>query len=132
LRDELNLTGRAEFVGEVRDAELWMARAGLLVHPSRREGFPNVVLEAMGMGTAVICADCRAGPSELIEDGVNGRLVPVDDVDALTRVMSELMTKPDLRRGLGREACKVREAFSQTLIMEKWEACLLPQEALPP
>ncbi len=124
LRDELQMTDRIEFVGEVRQVETWMARAALLVHPSRREGFPNVVLEGMGMGMAVICADCRAGPSELIEDGVNGRLVPVDDVRALEQAMSELMTSPLLRERLGAEAIKVRARFSQDLIMEKWQACL--------
>jgi glycosyltransferase involved in cell wall biosynthesis len=124
LRDELHMTDRIEFVGEVSQVETWMARAALLVHPSRREGFPNVVLEAMGMGMAVICADCRAGPSELIEDGVNGRLVPVDDVRALEQAMSELMTSPLLRERLGAEAIKVRARFSQDLIMEKWQACL--------
>ncbi len=124
LRDELQMTDRIEFVGEVRQVETWMARAALLVHPSRREGFPNVVLEAMGMGMAVICADCRAGPSELIEDGANGRLVPVDDVRALAQAMAELMTSPLLRERLGAEARKVRARFSQDLIMEKWQACL--------
>jgi GalNAc-alpha-(1->4)-GalNAc-alpha-(1->3)-diNAcBac-PP-undecaprenol alpha-1,4-N-acetyl-D-galactosaminyltransferase len=127
LRDELGLMDRVEFVGEVRDVELWMARASLLVHPSRREGFPNTVLEAMGMGLPVICADCRAGPSEMIADGINGRLVPVDDMDALTGVMSELMAKPELRNRLGREACNVRQLFRQEITMDKWEACTFPQ-----
>jgi GalNAc-alpha-(1->4)-GalNAc-alpha-(1->3)-diNAcBac-PP-undecaprenol alpha-1,4-N-acetyl-D-galactosaminyltransferase len=127
LRDELQLAARVEFVGEVRNVELWMARAGLLVHPSRREGFPNAVLEAMGMGLPVVCADCRAGPSDLIEDGINGRLVPVDDVDALARAMSELMTAPQLRERIGCEARKVRKQYAQDVVMEKWEA-LLPIE----
>jgi glycosyltransferase involved in cell wall biosynthesis len=78
----------------------------------------------------VICADCRAGPSELIADGVNGRLVPVDDVEALTRAMLELMAKPELREQLGREAAKVRQRFRQEFIMDKWEACLFPQSVV--
>ena len=125
LRDGLNLEDRVQFAGEVQDVELWMARAGLLVHPSRREGFPNAVLEAMGMGLAVICADCRAGPSELIQDGINGRLVPVDDVRELARVMSELMSAPKLRERLGFEARKVRQKYAQDAIMDQWRACLL-------
>jgi GalNAc-alpha-(1->4)-GalNAc-alpha-(1->3)-diNAcBac-PP-undecaprenol alpha-1,4-N-acetyl-D-galactosaminyltransferase len=124
LRDGLNLSGRVEFVGEVQQVELWMARAGLLVHPSRREGFPNAVLEAMGMGLAVVCANCRAGPSELIEDGINGRLVPVDDVDALVRAMSELMIAPQLRERIGCEARKVRDQYAQDAIMDKWQSLL--------
>ncbi len=126
LRDELGLRGRVEFPGRVRDVENWMARAGLVVQPSRFEGFPNTVLESMGMGAVVVSADCSAGPAEMIDDGVNGRLVPVEDVAALTRVMAELMAQPDLRSRLGREAMKVRERFRQESIMAQWEALLLP------
>jgi glycosyltransferase involved in cell wall biosynthesis len=79
------------------------------------------------MGLAVVSADCRAGPSELIEDGVNGRLVPVDDVDALASAMSELMASPSSREALGREARQVRQRFSQERIMESWRGCMLPE-----
>jgi glycosyltransferase involved in cell wall biosynthesis len=123
---ELMLTDRVRFVGEVSEVEAWMACAGLVVQPSRFEGFPNVVLESMGMGAPVISSDCSSGPSDLIEDGVNGRLVPVDDVDALAQVMAELMSQPEVRRRLGREGSKVRLRFSQDLIMAQWEAHLLP------
>jgi GalNAc-alpha-(1->4)-GalNAc-alpha-(1->3)-diNAcBac-PP-undecaprenol alpha-1,4-N-acetyl-D-galactosaminyltransferase len=126
LRDELGLTSRVELVGDVQNVEFWMARAGLLAHPSRREGFPNVVLEAMGMGAAVIATNCRAGPSELIENDVNGRLVAVDDEDALVIVMSELMGSPVMRDRLGRAAASVRQHYEQRTVMDKWEACLLP------
>jgi glycosyltransferase involved in cell wall biosynthesis len=124
LRDRLNLAGLAELVGQSREVEAWMARSGLFVHPSRREGFPNVVLEAMGMGAAVVCADCHSGPSDLIKDGINGRLVPVGDVDALASAMSELMSKPDLRHTLGQQASQVRRDYQQATIMTRWEACL--------
>jgi GalNAc-alpha-(1->4)-GalNAc-alpha-(1->3)-diNAcBac-PP-undecaprenol alpha-1,4-N-acetyl-D-galactosaminyltransferase len=126
LTQDLKLTQRVEFIGEVREVDQWLARASLLVHASRREGFPNAVLEAMGMGLAVICADCHAGPSELIRDGCNGRLVPVDDVDTLALVMAELMASPDSREALGREAREVRQRFGQEQIMERWRTCVLP------
>ena len=131
LREQLALTDRVEFLGEVHNVETWMARAGLVVQPSRYEGFPNVVLESMGMGATVICADCPSGPSDLIEDGVNGRLVPVEDVAALAQVMGELMGQPQIRECLGREARKVRQRFRQDLIMAQWEACLLPEPKRP-
>jgi GalNAc-alpha-(1->4)-GalNAc-alpha-(1->3)-diNAcBac-PP-undecaprenol alpha-1,4-N-acetyl-D-galactosaminyltransferase len=129
LRDELDLGGRVEFVGPVAEIERFMARAGLVVQPSRYEGFPNAVLESMGMGAAVIAANCPSGPSDLIEDGVNGRLVPVEDVEALQHAMEELMSQPELRARLGREASKVRERFRQDRIMAQWEACLAPAAA---
>lgn len=126
LRDELGLGDRVEFPGHVRDVEKWMAQAGLVVQPSRFEGFPNVVLESMGMGAAVISADCPAGPAELIKDGINGRLVPVEDVATLSRIMAELMAEPAQRERLGQEALKVRERFQQESVMAQWEALLLP------
>lgn len=122
----LHLESRVEFAGHVADVEGWMARASVLVHPSRREGFPNVVLEAMGMGTAVIMTDCHAGTAELVRDGINGRLVPVDDLDALTRAMEALMASDELRERLGQEAIRVREQYGQEVVMRRWEECLLP------
>jgi GalNAc-alpha-(1->4)-GalNAc-alpha-(1->3)-diNAcBac-PP-undecaprenol alpha-1,4-N-acetyl-D-galactosaminyltransferase len=127
LSNELGLRERVRLLGEIRDVETWLARAGIVVQPSRFEGFPNVVLEAMAMGAAVISADCPAGPAELIDDGVNGRLVPVEDVEALASVMTELMSQPQVRVDLGREAMKVRQRFQQDLIMVRWEELLLPK-----
>lgn len=124
---ELRIEDRITYLGHVQDVEIWMGRAALVVQPSRFEGFPNAVLEAMGMGAAVISADCPAGPAELIEDGVNGRLVPVEDVDALASVMEELMSQPDLRVRLGQRALEVRDRFHQDKVMAQWEAILLPR-----
>lgn len=124
LRASLNLSDSVHFLGQVQNVEEWLARAGLMIHSSRREGFPNAVLEAMGMGAAVICADCPSGPAELIQDGVNGRLVPVGDVGALARVMAELMKRPQARERLGLEAVRVRQQYDPCTIMAKWEACL--------
>jgi GalNAc-alpha-(1->4)-GalNAc-alpha-(1->3)-diNAcBac-PP-undecaprenol alpha-1,4-N-acetyl-D-galactosaminyltransferase len=126
LRDELRLDDRVEFVGQTPDVVEWMAHAGLVVQPSRFEGFPNVVLESMGLGAAVISADCRSGPSEMIQDGVNGRLVPIDDVGALADAMAELMSMPAERERLGQAACGVRERYRQDIIMDQWESCLFP------
>ena len=127
LRRELLLDDRVQFVGQTPDVVSWMAHAGLVVQPSRFEGFPNVVLESMGLGAAVISADCPSGPSELIEDGVNGRLVAVDDVEALAAAMAELIADAGERERLGRAAYAVRERYKQNVVMELWDACLLPR-----
>jgi glycosyltransferase involved in cell wall biosynthesis len=109
----------------MHDVERWMARAGVVVLPSRFEAFGNAVLESMAMGAAVISTNCP-GPASLIDDGVNGRLVPVEDSDNLARVMAELMSQPEIRAKLGCEAMKVRERFAQDRIMQQWAATLLP------
>jgi GalNAc-alpha-(1->4)-GalNAc-alpha-(1->3)-diNAcBac-PP-undecaprenol alpha-1,4-N-acetyl-D-galactosaminyltransferase len=129
LREELHLIHQVDFVGEVRDVEEWLARAGLVVHASRREGFPNVVLEAMAMGAPVVCTNCRSGPSDIIRDRVNGRLIPVDDIRALADAMAELIENPELRLQLATEALKVRQSYEQNVIMNRWTAVLLGRRA---
>lgn len=124
LCDQLQLNRRVRFVGMVSDVESWMARAGLVVQPSRFEGFPNVLLEAMGMGAPVISSDCPSGPSEIIDDGRNGLLVPVADVPALAAAMAQLLGDPKQRARLGDTARAVRERFDNDRIMQQWEQCL--------
>jgi GalNAc-alpha-(1->4)-GalNAc-alpha-(1->3)-diNAcBac-PP-undecaprenol alpha-1,4-N-acetyl-D-galactosaminyltransferase len=129
LRDDLKLSAQVEFCGAVDRVEPWLSRAAILVHPSRREGFPNVVLEALGAGMAVVSSDCRAGPAELIEDGINGRLVRVDDVEGFAAAMIELMLDAAKRARFGQEGRRVRQRFSPDLIMQKWSTCLWPGHA---
>jgi glycosyltransferase involved in cell wall biosynthesis len=95
-----------------------------VVQPSRFEGFPNAILESMGMGAAVIATDCPSGPADMIDHNVNGVLVPVDDVAALEGAMAELVSRPERRAALGKQALKVRERYAQDRIMSQWDACL--------
>ncbi len=126
---DLGIADRVSFVHPVQDVERWMARAGLVVQPSRSEAFGNVILESMAMGAAVLTTNC-AGPASLIEDGVNGRLVPIDDVQALTEAMLALMSQPELRRRLGAEAGKVRQNYRQSAVMALWEACFVRESSV--
>jgi glycosyltransferase involved in cell wall biosynthesis len=126
LRAALALGERVELPGVERDVETWMARAGLVVQPSRFEGFPNVVLEAMSVGAPVISADCLAGPSDMIAHGVNGRLVPIDDVDALAAAMRELIGNPAERQRLSSAAVAVASRFSLESVMSLWNEVLFP------
>jgi len=122
LSEELRIADSVRFPGSDPDVESWMARASLVVQPSRFEGFPNAVLEAMGMGAAVISGDCPSGPSDLITDGVNGRLVPIEDVAALAAAMEQLMADSQARARLGLQARKVQQEYSQEKIMSQWDS----------
>jgi glycosyltransferase involved in cell wall biosynthesis len=81
-----------QFVGELPNTEVgeWLRRSRALVLPSRQEGLPNVVLEALARGRPVISTRVGAVP-EYVRDGVNGRLVPVGDAGALAQAMREAL-----------------------------------------
>lgn len=80
---ERGLDGDVELLGHVRNPLPYMKEADLFVMSSKREGFGNVLVEAMGVGTPVISTDCPHGPAEILEGGRWGRLVPVGDEVAL-------------------------------------------------
>jgi glycosyltransferase involved in cell wall biosynthesis len=102
LRQHLN--DNIELVGDQPDPRPWLHRADLFVLASRREGLPNALLEAMASGLCVLAANCPTGPAELIESGVNGWLVPVNDAKALAMAMSRLLADSSLRNRLAQAA----------------------------
>lgn len=83
LAHELGVFDRVIFAGFHSDPTPFYLTADLFVLSSNYEGFGNVVVEAMACGTPVVSTDCPSGPSEILEDGKYGRLVPVGDVDAM-------------------------------------------------
>jgi glycosyltransferase involved in cell wall biosynthesis len=117
----LGLSARINMQGTVRDVDTWFSRCGLYVHPSRSEGFPNALIEAMAAGVPVIGTNCNYGPGEIIEDGVNGLLVPSENEDALTHGLIRMLTDDALRKKLGQQAISVKERFDMASIMRRWE-----------
>jgi GalNAc-alpha-(1->4)-GalNAc-alpha-(1->3)-diNAcBac-PP-undecaprenol alpha-1,4-N-acetyl-D-galactosaminyltransferase len=116
---------RVEFPGTVRDPERVLRSASVFALSSRYEGFPNVLLEAMASGCAVVATACRTGPDELIRNGVDGLLVPVDDDVALGAALRQLMEQPELRQRLGSAAPSVRSRFTREIILAQWTSVLL-------
>ena len=102
------------FPGRVGNVQDWYERADLFLLPSRYEGFPNVLLEAMASGCCCVSSDCPQGPAELIRDGVNGRLLPNDaNPQTWADVVSALLVDSDVRRRLACRALEVRQRFSE-------------------
>jgi glycosyltransferase involved in cell wall biosynthesis len=80
--------------GFILNPYAFMARAAAFVLSSRFEGSPNVVVEAMACGCPVVATDCPSGPSEILEDGRFGMLVPTHDPNALTKAILGTLEAP--------------------------------------
>ncbi len=124
LCDELKILDDVLFAGLVKNPHEILCQADLFILSSRFEGFPNALLEAMACGLPVISTDCPSGPGEIIQEGVNGVLVPTDDEEALACAMECLMGNKVERERLSMRAVDVIEHFSMGKIMGKWEEVL--------
>lgn len=92
-----------EAVGSQSDVRPWLAASDILVFPSYREGFPNVVIEAGAMGLPSIVTDIN-GSREIIREGENGTIIPSRNADALHDAMLRLTDSTDLRHQLASNA----------------------------
>jgi glycosyltransferase involved in cell wall biosynthesis len=102
---QLGLEDRVRFLGwQERDQLAARYReANLFLFPSRHEGMPNALLEAMASGLPVV-ATRVAGNEELVQDGVTGTLVKAEDIPALKESLRQLIGDPDLRKRMGAAA----------------------------
>ena len=86
LAERRGIADLVEFAGALPNAAREMRRGGILVAPSRWEGSPYAVLEALAQGMKVLASDCP-GNRDLVRPPTNGWLFPVDDVDALADLL---------------------------------------------
>ena len=102
--EDLGVSGRLQYMGFCPDPGRLLAEAAVFVLPSRFEGMPNALLEAMAAGLAVIVTDASPGPLEVVEPGVSGLVVQSDDPMALAAAMVELASDPERCRRMGAAA----------------------------
>ena len=102
LARELGIAERCEFLGWItgEEKESLFQRAGIYCLPSKNEGMPMSVLEAMAYGIPTIATPVGGVP-QIIEDGVNGYLMPVDDEERLSELLCQLLDCQVLRESIG-------------------------------
>jgi lipopolysaccharide/colanic/teichoic acid biosynthesis glycosyltransferase len=105
--------------GPVSDTALYYHAMDVVVLPTYREGFPNVVLEASASAKPVVVTRAT-GAVDSVKDGVTGLLIPVGDTRALTEAIARLLSEPALRARMGRAG---REWMEQEFRPEEiWKA----------
>jgi GalNAc-alpha-(1->4)-GalNAc-alpha-(1->3)-diNAcBac-PP-undecaprenol alpha-1,4-N-acetyl-D-galactosaminyltransferase len=109
-----------ETPGHRSDIGSYYARSAIFVLPSLHEGFPNALSEALSYGCACISFDCPTGPAELIENGINGFLVPDQDWDALRVSLQLLINKQELRRTFYSTAIERQKRYELPIVVDQW------------
>lgn len=108
--------------GNVENIEEYLQKAFLFVLPSDYEGMPNALMEAMAVGLPVISTNCPCGgPRGLINNRVNGVLIPVRDEDLLCAAIINLLENPELANFLGKNARECLKEYMIEPITLKWE-----------
>ena len=120
----LHLQDRVRMPGYIVDIVPYYCHCDLFVLSSRYEGTPLILVEALACGAPVISTRCPSGPAEVIENGVNGRLVPVEDAMALSAAMAEFMSDPAARSRCGAAARDLVPRFDIDRIAGQWETVM--------
>ncbi len=120
-RDQLGMQSRIELPGISREYGGWIESADAFVLSSRYEGWGIALLEAMAAGQPVIAFDCQWGPGEMINHGVDGLIVPRENIGGLASAMAAVIADPALRLRLGKAARKSARRFTPEAAGAAWD-----------
>jgi GalNAc-alpha-(1->4)-GalNAc-alpha-(1->3)-diNAcBac-PP-undecaprenol alpha-1,4-N-acetyl-D-galactosaminyltransferase len=119
----LGIDDRIDFPGQI-DPWTYYRRASIFALPSRYEGTPNAMLEAMSIGVAPIVSDASEGPLDFVAQGKSGLVVPTDDPKALSVALRDLMSDESRRKALGVAAQKSVASCNSDRVLDDWEKTL--------
>jgi glycosyltransferase involved in cell wall biosynthesis len=127
--DHWQREGVISWLGETSDVRPIINEADVIVLPSYREGTPRALLEAAAMAKPLITTR-TVGCREVVEEGVNGLLVPVKDSKALAEAMIRLIEDPALRERMGKAGrAKVEQEFDERIVIQKVLAAYAQEDA---
>lgn len=116
----LSIEDSVQMHGHVSDVSRMYAQSAMLLLCSQTEGLPMVLIEAMRNGLPVVSTDCPYGPADIVENGANGFLLPMNDDTAFVDAVSVLIEDDVLRKDMGRKAFESSARFSREVIIRRW------------
>lgn len=116
----LGVSDRVDFEGYQNDIIPYYLHAKATLLTSLYEGFPNVLVESVALGTPVVSFDCKSGPSEIVLEGINGYLVRFQDEDHLAQCICKVLST----NLSGEEILKTAKRFNTSHILNSYERCL--------
>lgn len=120
---EAGVEDRVIFAGHVENMPEKLERAEMFVLSSDFEGMPNVLMEAMALGLPCVATDCGGGGAAfLVENGVNGLLIPVKDPAAMAQAIRQILSDPAAAKTMGENARLLQTRLSPEKIYGLWEA----------
>lgn len=119
---EMELSDRVFLMGKTMDSQKVLSTAKCFVLSSDYEGMPNALLEALVVGVPSISTDCPCGgPRALIDNGKNGILVPINDVDAISEALDKLISDVAFAKKLSENAKESSERFKPDIVFGNWK-----------
>ena len=109
--EELNIQDKISFPGFQDNPYHWIANVDAFVLTSKHEGFSHVLAEALACGTRIVSTDCKSGPSEVLDNGKFGELVPVGDAESLAEALKSVLTESPEKRALQTKNGRERAMF---------------------
>lgn len=121
LAKKNNISDKIIFTGFIDNISEVMYESSIFILPSRFEGLPMVLLEAMSQGMACISYNCKTGPSDIIENQINGLLIDDQNTSMMQEGLRTLLSSEELRIKLSNEGIKSLDKFNISTITERYQ-----------
>ncbi|MDD4689307.1 MAG: glycosyltransferase [Eubacteriales bacterium] len=119
---ELGIVDKVLFPGQVSNIAEVIQDSQMFVLSSDYEGMPNALMEAMALGLPCVSTDCGGGGARaLINDGVNGILVPIGDTEALTNGIKRVLEDKEFAEKISKNASEIQQKLAPQVIYGRWE-----------
>lgn len=124
--NDLNIAEKVEFCGFQKEVDFYLSQAKIFGFTSIIEGYPNALIEGMANGLAPVSFNCVAGPSDIINEGENGFLIPVGNVSLFAEKLQLLIDNQALLNEIGSKASKIKQTNDLKIIAEQYSQFLIP------